>query len=71
MRLNFTLSPECRGYMQRCAAIRQTSVTSLCSKLIETIARDQLVLPVLDDDSQPTEGRRFNYGSRALLNPED
>jgi hypothetical protein len=71
MRLNFKLSPENRGYMQRCAAIRRTSVTTLCERLIEMIAKDQLVLPILDDDSQPTKGRRYNYGSRSLYNPEN
>ena len=57
------LSDEDRTYMIRCASLRQTSLTALYSKLIETIAHDQLVLAVLDDNSQPFKGqeRRYQY----------
>ena len=55
------LCAEDRAYFQRCARIRRTSVTNLYGKLIEIIARDQIVLAVLDDDSKPFEGRPFHY----------
>jgi len=57
------LSDEDKTYLIRCASIRKTSLTVLYQKLIEMIARDQLVLAVLDDDSQPFKGqeRRYQY----------
>jgi len=55
------LSPEDRAYFQRCASIRRTSVNNLYGRLIETIAKDQMVLAVLDDDSQPFDGRPYTY----------
>jgi hypothetical protein len=60
------LSAEERAYFQRCASIRRTSVTNLYGKLIEVIARDQIVLAVLDDDSKPFDGRPFSYRSGPL-----
>jgi hypothetical protein len=40
-------------YLQSCARIRHLSTRRLIRHLIATIARDQLVLSVLDDNSQP------------------
>jgi len=40
-------------YLQSCARIRHISTTRLVRRLMQTIARDQLVLSVLDDGSQP------------------
>jgi hypothetical protein len=57
--LNVALNEEDKAYMQRCAAIRQTSVTALYERLIKTIARDKIVLAVLDDDSKPS-GKRYH-----------
>ena len=39
-------------YLQSCARIRHISTTRLVMRLIRVIARDQLVLSVLDDDSK-------------------
>lgn len=43
-----------RDYLQQCARIRCISVTRLVTRLLDAIARDQLVLSVLDDDSKPS-----------------
>jgi len=63
------LSDEDKTYLIRCASIRKTSLTVLYQKLIEMIARDQLVLAVLDDDSQPFQGktRRVQYPDELFL----
>ena len=44
-------------YLVACARIRNITVSALVRKLIQTIDRDQLVLAILDDDSQHQRGR--------------
>ena len=51
--VTLVLSPGGRVYLQECARIRHISVTRLVTRVIDAIARDQLVLAVLDDDSKP------------------
>lgn len=53
MHLSVKLPETGADYLKACARIRRTSVTNLIVQVIETVARDQLVLAVLDDDSQP------------------
>lgn len=40
-------------YLKSCARIRHLSTKRLVARLLTTIARDQLVLSVLDDESKP------------------
>jgi hypothetical protein len=50
-------------YLQSCARIRHISTVRLVTRLIRTIARDQLVLSVLDDESKPDKpepGTRYH-----------
>lgn len=47
------LDDEAEGYIERCARIRQISRKRLLQRVINTVSRDQLVLSILDDDSQP------------------
>ena len=51
--VTLTLAKGSRHYLQECARIRNISVTRLATRLINAIARDQLVLAILDDDSKP------------------
>lgn len=50
-------------YIIACARIRNMTVTHLVRELVDVIARDQLVLAVLDDDSKP-ERRRSEHKFR-------
>jgi hypothetical protein len=40
------------AYLQSCARIRHISTSRLVMRLIRVIARDQLVLSILDDESK-------------------
>lgn len=62
--LNNMLSEEQKDYIVRCAAIRQCSVSVLVRQLIRVIANDQMVLAVLDDDSQPLQNVGRPLGSK-------
>jgi hypothetical protein len=70
--INFAMNiaDDHKAYLQRCACIRQTSLQNLCRRIIEVIARDQMVLAILDDQSQPIDGRRYHYrrGDPVLFN---
>lgn len=48
-------------YFESCARIRDISVTALLNRVLKTVADDQLVLAILDDESarnkQPGEYR--------------
>ena len=55
------LTEDQREYYLRCARIRQTSVISLLRRIIKVVANDQLVLAILDDDSQSEAIRKFHY----------
>lgn len=57
MRLSLTLDLDCLDgdYLERCARIRKISRHRLVRRLIEAIAKDQLVLGILDDESKPAE----------------
>lgn len=46
------LSEESERYLEACARIRGISLTRLLQRLLKTIADDQMVLGVLDDDSK-------------------
>lgn len=48
------LSEESERYLEACARIRGISLTRLLQRLLKTIADDQMVLSVLDDDSKLT-----------------
>jgi hypothetical protein len=41
------------NYLDACARIRQVHISVLVRRLINTIATEQMVLNVLDDDSRP------------------
>jgi hypothetical protein len=49
-------------YLEACARIRQISMRGLCTRLLHDIAKDLLVRAILDDDSQPTQGRKYLGG---------
>jgi hypothetical protein len=68
MNVTFDITENQRHYYECCARLRRTSVTVLCRRLLETIAQDQMVLAVLDDDSKPVDGRRYNYQTRRRAN---
>ena len=59
MYVKIELSEQDWAYLHKCARIRHTSISKLCSRLLRDIARDFLVRAVLDDDSRPTEGRPY------------
>jgi hypothetical protein len=52
------LTPEQFEYLDACARIRNISTSRLCSRLLTTIADNQMVLAVLDDDSRPRREKR-------------
>lgn len=45
------IKPERMAYFDSCARIRGITTTRLFARLVETIADDQLVLGILDDNS--------------------
>lgn len=59
-----TISPKTEDYLASCARIRDITLTALITKLIETIAQDQLVLSILDDDSRPAPREKGKHGFR-------
>lgn len=50
--VDLDLDGEAEAYIDRCARIRKISRTRLLQRLMGVICADQLVLSVLDDDSQ-------------------
>lgn len=52
MHLYVSLPPDAQDYLETCARIRNISKSSLMRRLLSTITNDQLVLSILDDDSQ-------------------
>jgi hypothetical protein len=46
-------------YLVRCARIRDITVVKLVRDLLDVIARDQLVLAILDDDGRPRPRERY------------
>jgi len=52
------------AYFDACARIRDISKTALITKLLDVIARDQLVLSILDDDSKPSPKRKYERSYR-------
>ena len=52
-RYNVEIPDDDFRYLQTCARIRRVSTIQLVKRLIRIIAQEQLVLSVLDDDSQP------------------
>ena len=61
MYLHVDLTDTELDYLKRCARIRQTSVFQLTQRLFRTIAKDELVLAILDDDSRPVDAKRYHY----------
>lgn len=58
------MSEEQLRYLETAARIRATSVTRIVQRVVETVAREQMVLAVLDDDSRPSRDpheRAFHY----------
>lgn len=49
------LSDEDVEYLRSCARIRKCSMTYLLNAIVQMIARDQMVLMVLDDESKPPQ----------------
>jgi hypothetical protein len=50
MRLGLDISEVDTEYFEACARIRNITATSLLRRIINAIARDQMVASVLDDD---------------------
>jgi hypothetical protein len=48
-------------YLLACARVRGLAVTSLVSRLLSAITRDELVLAILDDDSQLADLQRGEH----------
>jgi len=46
-------------YLQSCARIRQTSMRGLVNRVLHATAEDYLVRAIIDDESQPVEGRKY------------
>lgn len=46
------LSEDDERYLEACARIRGISVTRLFQRVLNLVAKDQLVLSILDDDSK-------------------
>lgn len=61
--INFNFTAEEAEYLDRCARTRCISRSALLRRLIRTIARDELVLSILDDDSKPGRGK-YEYPYR-------
>ena len=59
MWLKIDLPDEDWEYLKTCARIRHTSMRGLCTLLLHGIAESQLTLAILDDDSQPIGGRKY------------
>lgn len=51
-------------YLQHCAKVRDISMTSLLRELVRTIAREKLVLAVLDDGNDQAGYRKVKYARR-------
>jgi hypothetical protein len=58
IRFPFDESSDEGRYLIACARIRNCSMTSLGKRLLEAIAKDQMVLSILDDDSKPVRRKR-------------
>jgi hypothetical protein len=48
-------------YLLACARIRGVSIATLVSRLMSVISQDQLVLAILDDESQPAMLKRGEH----------
>jgi hypothetical protein len=48
-------------YLVKCARIRDVTVTHLIKSVLATVARDQLVAAVLDDDGTRQSERRYRH----------
>ena len=59
MWLKIDLPDEDWEYLKTCARIRHTSMRGLCGKLLHEIAEGQLTLAILDDESRPIQGRKY------------
>lgn len=53
MNLDVVLTEEQQAYLDVCASVRQMSTRRMLTKIVEAIARDQLVTATLDDDGKP------------------
>ena len=51
MQINHSFDPDSRKYIIACARIRNITMTQLLRLVVETVAKEQLVQAVLDDDS--------------------
>jgi hypothetical protein len=54
-------------YLVRCARIRDVTVTHLVKTVLNTVARDQLVAAVLDDNGARARERRNVHHFRELV----
>ena len=61
--VQFDRNSEAGAYLVACARIRKMSVSHLFKTVMETVAKDQLVLAVLDDDSNH-QHERYEHGFR-------
>ncbi len=59
--LEFTLTPEQLAYLVKCARIRNISVNGLVRRLMDVIARDELVMSILDDAGQCVDRRKGEH----------
>lgn len=62
--VEFDENDEAGRYLLACARIRDISTKRLVNRLFETIATDQLVLSILDDDSKPAPKQKNQHGFR-------
>lgn len=58
MIIEIHIDHDTKDYIESCARIRDVTVTRLLKAIVEKVCEDQLVLAVLDDDSQPFPARR-------------
>lgn len=58
------IKPDALAYFDSCARIRNITTTRLFARLAEVIAKDQLVLSILDDNSGVAR-QRGEQGYRA------
>ena len=57
MNCAFNLTEAEMAYLSQCAKVRGISTTRLLERLVRLIARDQLVLSILDDGERPAPKR--------------
>lgn len=66
MWLEINLPEDNWTYLETCARIRQTSMRGLVSRVLSATAEDYLVRAILDDESQPVDGRKYRMKRYAL-----